>query len=221
LTEEEYLSLTRPGRAAQLFYSRKSPLRTTPRKARLFACACCRRVWDYLGEAGRAAVEAAERAADGLMRIKDLRPFQTACPLHFDVGGVRPRNPARLAALPGAWVHAANAALAAATVFARCADVAVDRWLAADAEGLIQCGLLRDILGNPFRRRPDAPLTTTETARRLALSIYESRTFADLPILADALEDAGCTDAELLGHLRGPGPHVRGCWVLDVILGKR
>jgi len=54
----------------------------------------------------------------------------------------------------------------------------------------------------------------------LATSIYEQRAFHRLPLLADALEDAGCTDAELLGHLRGPGPHVRGCWALDLVLGK-
>jgi hypothetical protein len=54
----------------------------------------------------------------------------------------------------------------------------------------------------------------------LATSIYVSHAFDRIPLLADALEDAGCTDAELLGHLRGPGPHVRGCWAVDVVLGK-
>jgi hypothetical protein len=55
---------------------------------------------------------------------------------------------------------------------------------------------------------------------KLARSIYDTRDFDRLAVLADALEDAGCTDAELLGHLRGPGPHVRGCWALDKVLGK-
>jgi hypothetical protein len=54
----------------------------------------------------------------------------------------------------------------------------------------------------------------------LAEGIYEQRRFQDLPILADALEEAGYADAALLEHLRGPGPHVRGCWVVDLILGK-
>jgi hypothetical protein len=56
---------------------------------------------------------------------------------------------------------------------------------------------------------------------KLAASIYEQRAFDRLPVLADALEEAGCTDADILGHLRGPGPHVRGCWAVDLILGKR
>jgi hypothetical protein len=54
----------------------------------------------------------------------------------------------------------------------------------------------------------------------VAESIYEGRAFDRLPILADALEEAGCTDAYLLAHLRGPGPHVRGCWAVDLVLGK-
>jgi hypothetical protein len=55
---------------------------------------------------------------------------------------------------------------------------------------------------------------------KLAESIYTERAFDRLPILADALEDAGCTDAAVLDHCRGPGPHVRGCWVVDLVLGK-
>ena len=56
--------------------------------------------------------------------------------------------------------------------------------------------------------------------QRLAQAIHEDRAFDRLPILGDALEDAGCLDAELLSHLRSPGPHVRGCWAVDLILGK-
>jgi hypothetical protein len=54
----------------------------------------------------------------------------------------------------------------------------------------------------------------------LARRTYDERDFAALPVLGDALEDAGCADPELLGHLRGPGPHVRGCWAVDLLLGK-
>src|SRR5262249_27289285 len=76
LTEEQYLRLKDPMPALNLFNSRKSPLRTSTRKARLFCCAVCRRVWNWLGpDSNRAAVEAGERAADGLIRVKDLRPF--------------------------------------------------------------------------------------------------------------------------------------------------
>jgi hypothetical protein len=54
----------------------------------------------------------------------------------------------------------------------------------------------------------------------LAQAVYDKRAFERLPDLADALEEAGCTDAEVLGHLRGPGPHVLGCWLVDLLLGK-
>jgi hypothetical protein len=54
----------------------------------------------------------------------------------------------------------------------------------------------------------------------LAKAIYGEGRFTDVPVLADALEEAGCADAEILTHLRGPGPHVRGCWALDLVLGK-
>jgi hypothetical protein len=101
--------------------------------------------------------------------------------------------------------------------------------------------LLREIVGNPWlvverrherctsRKRNPYPgerlfvfddRWLTPTVRGLGGVIYEERCFERLPILADALEDAGCNQADLLGHLRGPGPHVRGCWALDLILGK-
>jgi len=55
----------------------------------------------------------------------------------------------------------------------------------------------------------------------MAQMIYENRSFGILAILADALEEAGCADTDILDHLRGPGPHVRGCWAVDLILGKQ
>ena len=64
------------------------------------------------------------------------------------------------------------------------------------------------------------PSWLTETVLALAQGIYVERAFDRLPILADALEDAGCDNADVLGHCRGPGPHVRGCWVIDLLLGK-
>jgi hypothetical protein len=95
--------------------------------------------------------------------------------------------------------------------------------IAKTAEGWL-CDLLRDVVGNPFRPRPahdPAWLAVNGgIVRRLATNAYEDRTFSEFPILADALEDAGCADAALLEHLHGPGPHVRGCWALDVVLGK-
>jgi hypothetical protein len=92
------------------------------------------------------------------------------------------------------------------------------------AEQQAQAVILRCILGNPFR--PLQPLDPSwlkwngGTIRHIAEGIYEERAFDRLPILADALEEAGCTDPDILSHLRGPGPHVRGCWPVDLILGK-
>jgi hypothetical protein len=80
--------------------------------------------------------------------------------------------------------------------------------------------LLREVFGNPFRPVAFDPSWRTSTAVELARQMYESRGFDRMPILADALEDAGCDDPQVLAHCRGDGPHVRGCWVVDLVLGK-
>jgi hypothetical protein len=80
--------------------------------------------------------------------------------------------------------------------------------------------LIRDIFGNPFRPLAFSPAWPTDTAVTLARQMYESRNFSAMPILADALQDAGCDNDDVLNHCRGPGPHVRGCWVVDLVLGK-
>lgn len=87
----------------------------------------------------------------------------------------------------------------------------------------IQCDLLRDIWGNPFRSVTLDPSWLTwnnNCVVRIAEGIYADRAFNHLPILADALEDAGCIDQQILTHLRGPGNHVRGCFAVDLCLGK-
>jgi hypothetical protein len=89
---------------------------------------------------------------------------------------------------------------------------------------MTHAALVRDLFANPLR--PPAPLDPAVlahdggAARRLAEVICAERRFGDLPVLADLLEEAGCTDAALLGHLRGPGPHALGCHALDTVLGK-
>jgi hypothetical protein len=99
------------------------------------------------------------------------------------------------------------------------------------AESAVQCELLRDLFGNPFRPAPEIRQDwfrwNDGAVATLTASAYEHRTLpagslesGRLAVLADALEDAGCTDAELLGHLRGPGLHVRGCWALDLVLSR-
>ena len=80
---------------------------------------------------------------------------------------------------------------------------------------------LRDIFGNPFRPVIFDPACRTETTISLAQSAYESRDFSSLPILADCLEEAGCHHSDVLNHCRDPKQvHIRGCWVVDLILGK-
>ena len=92
--------------------------------------------------------------------------------------------------------------------------------MAADPAGLILANIFRDIFGNPFRPVVAVPAWYTPKAQSIASAIYEDRAFDRLPILADALEEAGCTDADVLLHCRQPAEHVRGCWVVDLVLGK-
>jgi hypothetical protein len=78
--------------------------------------------------------------------------------------------------------------------------------------------LVRDIFGNLFQPVSVDPSWLSSTVVALARGAYEERSFDRLPILADALEEAGCADAELLGHCRSGGEHARGCWVVDAVL---
>jgi hypothetical protein len=93
--------------------------------------------------------------------------------------------------------------------------------------GLWQADVLRCIFGNPFRPVSLNAAWITPTVTSLATVAYEERALPSgeldpvrLAVLADALEEAGCDSAEILNHLRGPGPHVRGCWAVDALLGK-
>jgi hypothetical protein len=103
-------------------------------------------------------------------------------------------------------------------------EVAQVMWQAekkAHAEELAaQADLLRDIFGNPFRPVNSGPQEGFSEVRAIVQTIYESGDMEKLPRLAKKLEEAGCTDREILGHLRSKGPHVRGCWVVDLLLGK-
>ncbi len=96
-----------------------------------------------------------------------------------------------------------------------------DAWFRGKANGeAFLANLLRDIFGNPFRLVAVEPGGLTEAAAGIARGIYEDRAFERMPILADALQDAGCEHADILSHCREPGEHVRGCWVVDLVLGK-
>jgi hypothetical protein len=89
------------------------------------------------------------------------------------------------------------------------------------AESAAHCDIIRDVFGNPFRPVVFSPAWRTDTAVSLARGMYESRDFGAMPILADALQDAGCDNDDMLGHCRDTKQiHVRGCWVVDLVLGK-
>jgi hypothetical protein len=204
--------------------------RPSDRKARLFAVACCRRVWHLLtDERGRRAVEVSERYADGLASREEMEAAYLATdqaprtPMQHE-GPRPPRNllsAAHFAAHPKARVVTHSVAqVAAGLAWAGTGGGCLVRYAEEQAH---QCVILRDIFGSLFRpARVDPAWLAREggTVPRLAAAVYEERAFARMPILADALEEAGCTDADILGHLRGPGPHVRGCWVLDLLLWK-
>lgn len=103
------------------------------------------------------------------------------------------------------------------------ANIAANFEIVAKPELTAQAALLRDIVGSPYRSvraNPDWSNWHNATIPKIAAAIYADRAFGNLPILADALEEAGCDNADILAHCRSGGEHVRGCWVVDLILGK-
>ena len=88
------------------------------------------------------------------------------------------------------------------------------------ADRSLQPHLLRDVFGNPFRPVRAERRWLVPSVGHLANVMYSGWDFASMPVLADALEELGCDDEQILSHCRGPGPHVRGCWVVDLVLGK-
>jgi hypothetical protein len=191
------------------------PKKARERKLRLLACACCRRYWDRLtDERSRRAVEASELFADG--RIGRTRLSNAAA--------------AADAALRDVWSAAASGprvedepARGARQVASPHLPTAVSWWLAATGEeARARADLLRDLV-NPFQTASVDPawLTRNDGAvRKVAEGMYETSDLGQMPVLADALQEAGCEGAVLLNHCRGPGPYARGCWVVDLLLGK-
>jgi hypothetical protein len=182
------------------------------RKLRLFACACCRQVWDLLPEGPiRRAVEASEAFADGEISADELQRSWSASR----------RQVASDEARVGGWNRLTEAEMEARDS-ARSGAWSAAHGVVADSEPdqrRVQCDLLRDIFCPFHRLSLSAPWLTDEVST-LALSTYQARTFDRMPALAEALGKAGCTETAILDHLRSAGPHVRGCWALDLILGK-
>ncbi|QEL16563.1 hypothetical protein [Limnoglobus roseus] len=230
MTEAEWLSERYPGPMLTRLKSRVSA-----RKARLLAVACCRRVWDVMiDDRCRRAVELAERSADELVdeSVLDRASGEAGeayeeCLDHWEMDqvGAWPEGPPRFG-----WEAHEYACSAASYVSntPRVRDedliqVFKDTLRSAPAEsdeGPHYCNLIRDVLGNPFHPVAFNRTWLTSTVVSLAEGIYADRAFDRLPILADALQDAGCENEDILAHCRGDGPHVRGCWVVDLVLGK-
>jgi hypothetical protein len=227
MTEREWLECDDPERMLEFLRDR-----TSERKLRLFAAACCRRIWHLLTDRwSRKAITTAEKAADGLVDEKKLRlAWGDACRSARQLDRRnRGQTPERyvVTAAPAeadAWMAARGAASVTAsyTVERVVLSQGRDHWQAAyDSERGAQCVLLRDVFGNPFHPTAFDGTWRTPQALALARAAYEDRSFEGLPLLADALEEAGCTDAELRAHLRSGGPHARGCWALDLVLGQK
>jgi hypothetical protein len=203
--------------------------KASDRKLRLFACACCRRVWHLLTDAqSRHAIEVAERYADGRAGVKDLagaKMLAAGAASRTDRAAWAAYWTTSPRAAGSVWNASTAAVEAAARAAARAADTDRDAaWRSAhSASAREQAHLLRDLFGALFRPAALDPAWLAwhgGTVARIARTIYDERRFGDLPILADALEEAGCSSGAILGHCRGPGDHVRGCWVVDLVLGK-
>jgi hypothetical protein len=231
MTEADWLACTDPQKMLEFLRGRASD-----RKLRLFGVACCYRIWHLIGhnEANRNGVAIAERYADGQAPLEELLAVNTTLDC-CDDSWLAPTDYLTSTEISTVCQVAHEAA------WLRAKDVLINRVEDVNRAVLSkQCGkeerqeqlcLLRDIFGNPFRPASLSPSWLTwsgGTIPQLAQDIYDDR---DLPsghfdnsrmaILADALEDAGRTDQDILGHCRGPGPHVRGCWAIDLLLGKQ
>jgi hypothetical protein len=234
MTESNWMNCTDPQKMLEFLRDKASD-----RKLRLFACACCRCMWGLLADDawGRNLVELAERFADGAASLADLETARRLTEAaeeepswsYFDSESWATSDPVALPdtatcskRLRASWTAMATvssltqeAAAKASAVFAH-----PRRWLTERRE---QAGIIRDVFGNPFLSVTIHPIWLTwkdGTVQKIAQAIYDERAFDRMPILADALEEAGCTNQDILGHCRQPGEHVRGCWVVDLLSGK-
>lgn len=241
MKEAEWLASDDP-RAMVTFVGRFRP---SERKLRLYAVAGCRRIWHLLtDERSQAAVEIAEQFADG-QSTEETRDtvWLAADQATTDIWLATPED---ASGATSNWDSANISVCAASNAVGSSEDfVGPDAelfYLAAnpidaamleareqggnsqavvEAERSFHLGLLRDIFGNPFRTVLLDSAWLTSDVLALAHSIYDEKAFDRMPILADALQDAGCENDDILSHCRDANQvHVRGCWVLDLILGK-
>jgi len=215
------------------------------RKTWLLKCAYCRDAWHLLSDSdSRHAIEVAERIADGSVTTQELNNAlreanRAVGRASYQGGGIHDAAYPAHTAAHAAYCTASNSELFAVGI-ARAVCIALAS--AAGVTGRHQrysreskgnydaaqiharaelAKLTRCVVGNPLRPVTLDPFWLTSTVTALATGIYEQRAFDRLPILADALQEAGCENEDVLSHCRGEGPHARGCWVIDLILGKQ
>jgi len=213
MTEADWLSSSDPG--SMLRHVRDGGL-VSQRKLRLFAVACCRRVWHRLTDPrSRRAVEVAERYADGQATTEQLASAG-AWDVYLETSDAE-----YYAALAGYYAVNDPDSPSADDV----ADALVrSSYLDPDDLELEEpalADLCREVFGNLFRPTPVTHARwLTPDVVSLAGTIYAERAWTQMPALASALAEAGCDREDFLAHVRSPGAHVRGCWVLDAILAK-
>jgi hypothetical protein len=236
MTEANWLTATDPYDMLLSF-----PAEWARRKLWLYGCACVRRAWDLIRDPRtRACVEAAEAVVDGHAgehRIGEawqvFEAAENAGPLADDRGMDSHEvirnllvfvDPAAALSIASEIAEGVGAAAAWSIPAGPAGGWSEDRRRAFDAakwaERAAQAALLRDVFGNPYRPPTFDPQWRSNDAAALAVAIYQDRAFDRLPLLSDALMDAGCDSADILAHCRDNGPHVRGCWVVDLVLGK-
>jgi len=229
MTKTEWLTCTDPQAMLSVLFSTGSD-----RKLRLTACAFCRLIWDLItDEQARLLVELAELFADGQADDPDLittrQELETLIrPAHVRTGQTFAWSKRQAVANGPTWTvleatgsEPAQAVRESLAWSSRVRSNSPEGPWTKQQVCELQATIIRDILGND----PSCPVAIDPRWRMPgvltpAQVIYENRAFDRLPVLADALEEAGCTDAAILEHCRGPGPHVRGCWVVDLLLGK-
>jgi hypothetical protein len=241
MTEADWLGCSDP-EAMLRFLRTQMTFRTRAarRKLRLHACACCRRIWDLLGdERSRRAIEVSEAYEEFTASAAQLKEAEEAALVAVHAVGRREDLEVQRIAATAAYLASgaqisqmwgAGMALRYA-LMARVGAAGKLGGLAAQQTQEQECRqhavILRCIFGDLFRHARFDPTWRTSDAVALARMVYEERLMPSgeldrgrLAILDDALEDAGCADAEVLSHCRDTGPHVRGCWVVDLVLDR-
>ncbi len=225
MTEQQWLNAGDPELMLEDLFQLRS---CSARKLRLLAAACCRRFWHLMGEpTAPRVIDDAESFADGEVGDWKRRHIRSQLQPQVRHSGAWDAGQALVDLFDPTPGVAARECQQKIISFRFCFaseglrnseeyQAAKDR----DEEKSRLSDLYRCIFGNPFRPVTIEPCWFSETVVALATGIYTDRAFDRLPILADALEEAGCDLPDILHHCRGDGPHVRGCWVVDVILNK-